>query len=263
MAREKAGGERIIAVDLLDGALLVAVGRLLRGETAQGRTFVIGSQGVEDAFVAAPFAEGHVRPAPRPAGPVDQIVIGSGSCSPETAQQIARAEAAGFVVVQLNAAFTTDATAWWAACNDAEVAALSALQQGQSIIMASARGPDDPTIAAAREAQAAAGVSARDAAETLGSRIGTILSRLRDRGVAPRFAVAGGDTSSFAIRAIGANALTAEAEIAPAVPLLTADFPRPDAACDWIVKGGQMGPEDLFVRMRDGAARSYPDARLA
>lgn len=263
LAREKTKGARIISFDLLDDPCLQAVGRLLRGEMAAGQAFVIGSQGVEDALVAALVADGHALPTPCPAGPVDRIVIGSGSCSPETEQQIARAEAAGFAVIPLNAAVAVDRRAWRSASAYAEEAAFAALEKGQSVVMASARGPDDPSIAAAREAQAAVGQSPRDAAEALGSGIGGILARLRDRGAASRFAVAGGDTSSFATRAFGVSALTAEAEIAPAVPLMKAHFHRTDAACDWIVKGGQMGPEDLFVRMRDGVARSDPDARLA
>jgi uncharacterized protein YgbK (DUF1537 family) len=263
LARERAKGARIITVDLMDASSLEAVGRLLRGEMVQGQIFVIGSQGVEDAFVAAAIAEGHVLPAPCPAGRVDRIVVGSGSCSPETAQQIALAEADGFAVIPLNAALAVDQRSWRAACAFAEEAAFVALKRGQSVILASARGPDDPSIPAAREARTNAGLSARDAAETLGSGIGDILARLRERGPASRFAVAGGDTSSFATRAFGAVALTAEAEIAPAVPLLKAHFPGTVAACDWIVKGGQMGPEDLFVRMRDGVARSDPEARFA
>ena len=66
--------------------------------------------------------------------------------------------------------------------------------------------------------------------------------------------MAGGDTSSFATRAFGAVALTAEAAIAPAVPLLHAHFSKDTAPCDWIVKGGQMGHENLFPLMRDGLA---------
>ena len=58
-------------------------------------------------------------------------------------------------------------------------------------------------------------------------------------------------------------ALTVEAEIAPTVPLLKAHFDRADAACDWIVKGGQMGQEDRFAGMRDGVARSDPEAQFA
>ncbi|NHB75393.1 nucleotide-binding domain containing protein [Rhodobacter calidifons] len=156
-----------------------------------------------------------------------------------------------------------DPAAWEKVCRAAEEAATAALGSGQSVILASARGPDDPALAAARTAYRSSGLSVQAATARLGAGFGRTLRGLHDRRAASRFAVAGGDTSSFATRAFGAVALTAEAEIAPAVPLMKAHFHQADAACDWIVKGGQMGPEDLFVRMRDGVARSDPEARLA
>lgn len=258
LAREKAAGARLVAVDLLDAASLVASGRLIRAEAAKATLFVVGSQGVEDALVAAALTEGHSRPAARPAQRTDRIAIASGSCSPETAAQIRHAEGEGFAIIPVDAGLTGDARAWAQECARAEQAALAALSGGKSPILASARGPEDPSISAAREARAAAGQTDRDAAETLGVGFGRILSRLHARKAVRRFAVAGGDTSGFATRAFGAVALTAEAEIAPAVPLLAAHFSETAAACDWIVKGGQMGQETLFVQMRDGVARHDP-----
>ncbi len=263
LSRERAKGARLIAVDLLDDASLVAAGRLIRHEAARRQVFVVGSQGVEDAIVAAAVAGGHDLPAARPAGAVDSIVIASGSCSPDTAAQIGAAEARGFAVIAVDAGRTVDANAWAAECARVEGAALDALGQRKSPILASARGPDDPAIPAARRARAAAGQSDSDGAEILATGLGNVLSRLHARRVATRFAVAGGDTSGFATRAFGAIALTAKAGIAPAVPLLAAHFPETATACDWIVKGGQMGPEDLFVRMRDGVARYEPEVHSA
>jgi 3-oxoisoapionate kinase len=263
LARERAKGARLIAVDVLDEASLIAAGRLIRAEAALHQVFAVGSQGLEDALVAAAVADGHVIPPARPAGGVDRIVIASGSCSPDTAAQIAVAEARGFAVISVDAGRTVDAADWAAECARVEAAALAALAVGRSPILASARGPDDPAISGARLARAAAGQSDSDGAEILGTGLGTILSRLHARRAAPRFAVAGGDTSGFATRAFGVVALTARAGIVPAVPLLAAHFTETATACDWIVKGGQMGPEDLFVRMRDGVARHDPGVPLA
>lgn len=254
LAREKAKGARIVAVDLLDEATLLAAGGLLHAEAAMGQIFVLGSQGVEDAFVAAAISGGHRPPAPRPARPVDRIAIASGSCSPETALQIAKAEAQGFAILHVDAAQAVDPRTWAGICATVENEATEILARGQSVIIASARGPDDPSIAITRNAQARAALTASAAAEMLGTGFGSIMGRLRDKGAARRFAVAGGDTSSFATRAFGALALTAQAAIAPAVPLLHAHFSKDAAPCDWIVKGGQMGQEDLFLRMRDGVA---------
>ncbi|MGL4237383.1 four-carbon acid sugar kinase family protein [Tabrizicola sp.] len=263
LARERARGARLILVDLLDQASLIAAGHLIRAEAALRQVFVVGSQGVEDAIVAATVADGHTLPAPRPAGGADRIAVASGSCSPDTAAQIRAAVSQGFAVISVDATKTVDPAAWTAECARLEAAALMALAGGKSPILASAQGPDDPSISATRTARQAAGQSDRDGAEVLGAGLGTVLSRLSARRAAKRFAVAGGDTSGFATRAFGAVALTAQGEIVPAVPLLSAHFKEPAAQTDWIVKGGQMGPEDLFVRMRDGVARYDPGVRSA
>jgi 3-oxoisoapionate kinase len=260
LAREQALGVRLILVDVLDAASLIAAGRLLQAEAAQRQLFVVGSQGVEDALVAAAVADGHELPAPSPASGVDRMVVASGSCSPDTAAQIRMAVGRGFILIPVDAGKTVDPAAWATECARLETAALQVLANGQSPILASARGPDDPAIAATRTARQAAGQTDRDGAEVLGAGLGIVLARLAARGVASRFAVAGGDTSSFATRAFGAVALTAKAEIVPAVPLLAAHVTASATPIDWIVKGGQMGPEDLFVRMRDGVAHHDPGA---
>lgn len=261
LARERSRGARLVAVDLLDEASLVAAGRLLQAEASLRQLFVIGSQGAEDALVAAAVADGHQMPARRPAAGVDRIVVASGSCSPDTATQLAVAERQGFTLIAADARKTVDPAAWALECARLETEALRVLAAGQSPILASARGPDDPAIAATRTARQAAGQSDRDGAEVLGTGLGAILARLATRRAASRFAVAGGDTSSFATRAFGAIALTAKAEIVPAVPLLAAHVTASPDPIDWIVKGGQMGPEDLFLRMRDGVTRHDTGAR--
>lgn len=263
LAREREAGARLIAIDLLDPLSLRAAGQLLRADSARRQLLVVGSQGVEDALIAAIQAEGAVPPARRPAHGVERIVVASGSCSPDTAAQLQAAESQGFSILAVDARKTVDRAAWAAECARLETAALQCLAAGQSPVLASARGPDDPAIAATRTARQAAGQSDRDGAEVLGQGLGAILARLATRRAAARFAVAGGDTSSFATRAFGAVALTATAEIAPAVPLLAAHVTASATPIEWIVKGGQMGPENLFVQMRDGVARHDPGARCA
>jgi uncharacterized protein YgbK (DUF1537 family) len=261
LARERSRGARLIAIDLLDIASLIAAGRLLLDESARGQLFVIGSQGAEDALVAAALANGQRLPPRRPAVGVDRIVVASGSCSPDTAAQLAVAERQGFTLIPVDARKTVDPTAWDAECTRLETEALQVLAAGHSPILASARGPDDPAIVATRTARQTAGQSDRDGAEVLGTGLGLVLARLAASHAAPRFAVAGGDTSSFATRAFGTIALTAEAEIVPAVPLLAAHVATYPTPIEWIVKGGQMGPEDLFLRMRDGVTGHDTGAR--
>ncbi len=68
-----------------------------------------------------------------------------------------------------------------------------------------------------------------------------------------RAGVAGGDSSSLAVQALGGWALSHAGTLAPGVPLtrLHADTPRLDGL-ELMLKGGQMGPNDLFERLVRG-----------
>ena len=131
---EASGG--IVALDVIDDESLAAAGALLW----QSPGFVLGSQGIEYALVAAWQEAGLIAPPPKPAplAPVDRVAIVSGSCSPVTAAQIDHAEAAGFEIVPLDPRAPD-----WTAAGDA---ALAALARGRSPLVATARGRSDPAV---------------------------------------------------------------------------------------------------------------------
>lgn len=253
LERERAGGARIVSFDVLDDRTLRETGALIWRQAGAGQLFALGSQGLEDALVAAWCAAGHELPPSRAMTATDRIAVVSGSCSPDTARQIAAAEPSGFTPIRIDAARTADPRAWAAECARVESEALGALERGRSPLVYSAQGPGDPAIAAARQARQNAGQSSLEAAEAIGRGYGAILGALRARAGVTRMVVAGGDTSSFTTVELGTVALTAAAEIAPAVPLLNCHFPDPaDPPAELVVKGGQMGPDNLFPMIRDG-----------
>jgi uncharacterized protein YgbK (DUF1537 family) len=132
---------------------------------------------------------------------------------------------------------------------------LSALSQGQSAIVFTAAGPDDPSLAAVAEAASRAGRSLGAVNETIGTGLGQLLAQLATQARLPRVVIAGGDTSSRATQGLGLVALTAKATVAPAVPLLLGHAQDPTAPpLELVLKGGQMGATDLFVTIRDGTA---------
>ena len=229
LAEERARGTRIAALDVVDDETLAAAGALIWTERPG---FVIGSQGVEYALVAAWRAAGLLAPPEpaKPLAPVERLAVVSGSCSPITATQIERAEAAGFEVIDLD----PHDPDWTAAADRA----LAALAQGRSPLVATARGASDPGVA--------------DGA-ALGAGLGRLLDRLVREAGLTRAVVAGGDTSSHAARALGLVALTAEAPVAHGAALLCGH--RADGSTlEIALKGGQMGTPDFFVRLRDGQA---------
>jgi uncharacterized protein YgbK (DUF1537 family) len=238
LAEARAAGGGILAIDVVDEETLAAAGDLLwRAAPA----FVLGSQGVEYALVAAWRRAGLIPPAAPlpPLFPVERIAVVSGSCSPVTAAQIARAEeAAGFEVIDLDPRAAVDEATWEAALARAGEAARSALARGGSPIVATTRGGSDPAVAAY--------------GERIGAGLGRLLDRLvRDAGLT-RAVIAGGDTSSHGARGLGLMALTAETAIAPGAALLRGHRAE-GSTLEISLKGGQMGPPDFFVRVRDGA----------
>ncbi|MCU0830126.1 MAG: four-carbon acid sugar kinase family protein [Rhizobiaceae bacterium] len=244
-------GARIIAIDVMDDRSLAAAGELMWNAAGDKPLFVLGSQGVEYGLAAARPQHADVQSAPA----AGQIMVISGSASPDTARQIAAAEMNGFVVISIDAAAALDERAWAAASDTAQRGALDALASGLSPIICTARGPDDPALQATAEARTIAGLSAHGANETLARNMGQLLKAIRDLSAVSRCVIAGGDTSSHASRALGIEALTAKARIAPGAPLLDAHTLGSNP-CELVLKGGQMGTEDFFIRARDGASHT-------
>lgn len=253
LAREKAAGARIVALDVVDAATLRVAGDLIWAEALRDQVFVLGSQGVEDALIAAWSAAGHRVPPPRPTGAaIGPTAIVSGSCAPETDRQIAAAEAAGFACLRLDLRRAADPAAVRSLADQMERTALAALARGQSVVVFTARGPADPAIAPTREVIAASGRP-----DLMGQTLGALLHRLHLCAGVRRLGVAGGDTSGAVMGALDIVALTAQAEIVPAVPLLLGHAPDDGAPpVELVLKGGQMGPDDLFAMLRDGTAAS-------
>lgn len=254
--RALAAGCRLIAFDVVDPETLQAAGAAV-WQAAEAQIFAIGSQGLEYALVAAWRQAGlaPAEPATRGVIPVDRIAIVSGSCSPHTADQIAHAESAGFRAIHLDATTAVDARAWTGACAAAADRALAALGEGRSPLIHTARGPGDPALAAVAAAAARSGSDIAAINAAIGAGLGAILADVARRAGLGRVAIAGGDTASHGAPALGIDALTIAASLAPGAALLHGHYPDPATPpIEIALKGGQMGPADFFTRLRDGGA---------
>jgi uncharacterized protein YgbK (DUF1537 family) len=125
-------------------------------------------------------------------------------------------------------------------------------------VVAALRGPDDPALEATRAAMLKAGVSRMEGEARIGRALGSILAALVDAGV-PRAVVAGGDTSGHVARALGLVALEPAAWIAHGASLQKGHRSAGDPI-EIILKGGQMGAEDLFERALGARAEAGPEA---
>ncbi len=252
---ELAEGRSIVSLDVVDDETLQWVGSLIWDRRGQG-VFAIGSQGVEYALVAHWRAEGMLqRPVtPDPASKLSQVVAVSGSISEVTAAQTDWAAANGFDLIRLDASASFDDRLWNAEIDSAVKSALASLSSGRSPLVATARGPNDSSLARFREKLSTSGVDSIEVNGRLGSGLGEVLQRVMRRARIKRGVVSGGDSSGFAIRALGAYALEAVAPIAPGAPLCRVFSTDPETDGFQItLKGGQMGEVDFFGLVRAGS----------
>ncbi|MDB5516016.1 MAG: type effector [Tardiphaga sp.] len=253
LMKQIVSGAEIISIDVLDRKTLEQAGRLMwdhRGE----RLFAVGSQGVEQALVAHWQAVGLIETPDRPAGfaAVDRMAGISGSCSPVTSEQISYAEKTGFEIIRVDATRAVAASAWQNEIDRSARIALDALSAGRDPLLVTARGADDPAIAALRTAVETSGSSLEQVNARIGSGLGQALNLILAAAKLRRVVVAGGDTSGHAVKELNMYALSAIAPLASGAPLCLAASEVPAFAIEIVLKGGQVGQTDLFRVARDG-----------
>lgn len=246
----------VVLIDVLDDDTLREAGRLVWEQRGNG-VFSASSSGFEYALAAHWQATGLVTPPEPlpPAGPADGLAVVSGSCSPATAAQIEWAAAHGFATHRLDIARLLAGDE--RVLPEAVDAAARALARGASPLLYTARGPDDPAVRAFDETARTAGLGREEAALRTGQALARVTRALLERAPAlRRVVVAGGDSSGEVASALGVQALTIAARLAPGAPLCRAS--ARDARRDGlelVLKGGQMGGVDFFGAARDGVAK--------
>jgi uncharacterized protein YgbK (DUF1537 family) len=228
-----ADGPRVILLDGLDERTLRASGRLLWTRRPAPCSFAAGSSGLIHALVE------HWRECGEIPGtfsvdkpqPVDRVIVVSGSCSPITEQQIRWAIAHGFADIRVDAAEKDHSTAL--------NAALSALSRGESAVLYTALGAGDR--------------NAGYGGEKLGRSLGVLLREALIRSGVRRALVAGGDTSSHALRELGIESLIFAGPMTPGAPLCRCHAPGNVLdGLELVLKGGQVGPENFFEMVKSG-----------
>ena len=245
----------LLLYDVLDDARLRAAGRLIWQEAQRGQHFAVGSSGVEYALTAHWRASGMIgseRAALAPIKPVKQLLVMSGSASPMTAQQIQWASQNGFDAIRAPAEEFIEPQTAEKARRELFERALKSLSSGNSVLIYSAAGPDDPSIRATRERLAAnSSANSGNTAKVLGAEMGRMTRELLARSGLRRVVIAGGDTSSYATQELGLYGLEMRAELTPGAPLCRgySNDPRFDGL-EIALKGGQMGKPDYFGQVR-------------
>ena len=232
----------VVLFDALHPVDLVVIGRLLDAHaTARRPLFSIGSSAIEMALSAS---WPHRIPRAKLVPPAKQILVGSGSCSPVTTGQITWALKHGFAEVPLNALALASAGSRRREIQRVAAAALAKLRAERSIIVHTTRSGSDKRVAVKLKNQTA---------EILGTALGEVLRGVLEQIKVPRTCIAGGDTSSYAARALGIEAVEWIAPLTPGAPLCRAHAPgSPLDQREVVFKGGQVGAEDYLETVLKG-----------
>jgi uncharacterized protein YgbK (DUF1537 family) len=266
-----AGSSQAVVLDGLDAGHLTQAGECLQqmASAQASPLFVVGGSGVEYGLTQY-WQQQDGQPAPTTAAlkaadrysqfeAVEQVLVVSGSASRLSATQIQTAVDAGFREVAVDVQALSLVSQAGAAVQRLVREVLDALATGASVVMHTARGPDDARIDALIQSLQAQGYSA-DAARHHGGRLvsdrlGEVVEAIVRAHSLRRLVLSGGDTSSRITQGLAPDALEIRARLAPGAPLCRLLSNRPHLqGLELALKGGQMGSADYFVKALKGSA---------
>lgn len=254
----------ILLFDVLYPRHVSRIGAAIQSLVDAGSTrFIAGSSGLEYALTQHWESSGHAdslrcqASTPPTFGPVDQLLVVTGSCSPVNARQIARAEQTGFDLIPLQPSLLIDPKTRDQAIDAAVSEGLARLRRGASVLLHTSRGPQDPRIAESLATFRRLGLTDQEirlkSGSTLGPALGQILNGILEEHPLSRVGVAGGDTSGYIARQLRITALEAIAPVAPGSPLCRATADGTLDHVEFFFKGGQVGKDDVWETMLRGS----------
>jgi uncharacterized protein YgbK (DUF1537 family) len=228
--------DEVVLLDVMDEDQLLKIGEWLDNQYYEKTLFSVGSSGIEMALGSYWNETGGLQavkswPLIESANP---LLVVSGSCSPVTAAQIEYAKENGFKEIILDAEKI---------CSDGTIEK-SVIEN----VVASLLDEKDVIIHTGKKN----GESL--SSEMLGKILGTIAKEVVESVNMKRVVIAGGDTSSYAARTMGIEALEMIAPLVPGAPLCKAhSMNKAINGIEVNLKGGQVGGEDYFVILKNGS----------
>ena len=223
----------IILFDALHEDQMSGIGQLIDSYAAEKSLFSVGSSGIDMALgnywkESGILKEQQAWPKPLAA---EVLLVASGSCSPVTSGQIAWALQNGFteIVLDTKALEKGDLSA----IKENITSAIKNINEGKSLIVHT---NCDSEIK-----------NTTNTSEIFGTALGNIVREVTEQTAVKRIVIAGGDTSSYAARAMRIEAVEMIAPLSPGAPLCKAY--APGSSVDGLeinFKGGQVGSEDYF-----------------
>lgn len=226
----------VVLLDVMNEDQLLKIGEWLDNQYQEKTLFSVGSSGIEMALGSYWNMTGKLKAVeswPTITG-VNPLLVVSGSCSPVTARQIAYAKNNGFEEVVLDAIKI---------CEDNTIVEgvlknlIPLLEEKKDVIVHTGEKNGENL-----------------SSEVLGKLLGLVAKEGFEKGNVKRVVIAGGDTSSYAAKAMEIEALEMIAPLVPGAPLCKAH--STNKAIDGIevnLKGGQVGGEDYFLILKNGS----------
>ena len=231
--------DSIILVDVLHEHQLIKIGEWLDSQYENDNpVFSVGGSSVEMALgkywyngkVLSPKYEWPIIGEARP------LLVISGSCSPVTATQIAWALAHEFHEIVIDATAVCDSNDIESIINVYVSEAISIIQENRSVIVHTGHKTVENL-----------------SSEKLGTALGLTAKAIVEKAAIKRVVISGGDTSSYAARAMEIEAVEMMAPLVVGAPLCQASSKNMAIhGLEVNFKGGQVGGEDYFGVLLSG-----------
>ena len=229
-----------VLFDVADAPQLAAIGQVLWAQARRATLLAVGPSSVVDALATAFSAHGNAKAEHRHVAPArGPVLVLAGSLSPVTARQVAAAQSFDIV--------------WLDAPRLAQRDAATLERHAQEIAKGLARGCN--VLACTRPAGQEVKEFKLDA-QALAHAGGDLLAKVLAKVPLQRVGIAGGDTSSHAVQALDAWGLSYVADMGAGASLCRVHSDKPALdGMEIMLKGGQMGSEDVFERLVQGAPK--------
>ncbi|CAN5661670.1 four-carbon acid sugar kinase family protein [soil metagenome] len=240
---------KIILFDTLNDRHLNTIGKLVRNISIKKNQLIVGSSAVEHAIFHQTISENKQPILIEPVGRADKMLVMSGSCSPVTAGQIQFAKQKGFHTLAIDPLQLLNDCNRNAEEEKIQEIAVALLEKNAPLIIYSALGPDDPSVAAVKNISGGQ--------DRLPSLLGDLLSRIIENTRTTRVIAVGGDTSGKIAQQLKISALEFLMPVAPGAPMCLSHSEKTVRDnLQIILKGGQNGDETFFEKAYLGISQN-------
>lgn len=233
-----------VIFDGIDNADLEIVAEVVWERHRDHPVFAIAAQGLAQLLgqhLAKQKADGDLLEVQTTIAPASDLLVLSGSCAIQTGKQIDVAQQAGWAVIELNPNELTDSKAVARKVDELKPRIMENLTSQRPTIVFTARGND-------MDREAFADVPP----QLIGEAYANLMIAARKEARTQRVVLAGGDSSSYAVRKSDAVSLTIKVFDRVQHGHLCELMGGGLDGLEVLLKGGQVGDDDYFIRVLNG-----------